>query len=235
MSATSGIDSKTNDQRDPDDLEREADAIRADMDRTLNALERKLSPRQLFDRSLDFMQANGGDVLQKIGATVNKNPLPLLMTSAGLIWLVASSRRSSNRSRYEGSSMSYRSGDFDRTSQSFTSSMEGKASGLKQRASRTLDATKERASRTWGATRERTSELGSNLNGLVREQPLVAGAIALAVGAIIGAAFPATAYERNLVARAREAGEDMLDDLQNRAQSEPLTGTATTSQTSATH
>ena len=233
MSATPGPDSTAADQRDPDDLEREADAIRADMDRTLNALERKLSPRQLLDRSLDFMQANGGDVLQKIGATVNKNPLPLLVTSAGLIWLVASSRRSSNRGY---SSMSTRSGDFDPTSQSFASSMEGKTSGLKQRAHRTLDATKARASRTWGATRERTSELGQNLNGLIREQPLVAGAIALAVGAVIGAAFPATAYERDLVARAREAGEGMLDDLQARSQNEPLTGTATsTSQTSATH
>lgn len=235
MSAREGLD-PTDDRREPEELQREADAIRADMDRTLNALERKLSPRQLLDRSLDFVQANGGDVLQKIGATVNKNPLPLLLTSAGLIWLVASSRSSTKR-RLEGSSLSSRAGDFDRSSQSFGSqsfsSMEGKTSGLKQRAHRTLDATKARATRTWGATRERTHELGQNLNGLVREQPLVCGAIALAVGAIVGAAFPASAYERSLVARAREAGEDMLDEMQNRTQGEPLTGTTT--QTSATH
>lgn len=235
MSATPGMGSDDI-RREPEELEREADAIRADMDRTLNALERKLSPRQLLDRSLDFMQANGGDVLQKIGATVNKNPLPLLLTSAGLIWLVASSRRSS--SRHYDSSMSTRGGDFDRSSQSFGSSsmsgsMGGKTSGLKQRAHRTLDATRARASRTWGATRERTSELGSSLNGLVREQPLVCGAIALAVGAIVGAAFPASEYERDLVARARATGGEMLDEYTAGAQREGTTASSTTSTTTS--
>jgi ElaB/YqjD/DUF883 family membrane-anchored ribosome-binding protein len=231
MSARSGFGATDDTRREPEELEREADAIRADMDRTLNALERKLSPRQLLDRSLNFMQANGGDVLQKIGATVNKNPLPLLLTSAGLIWLVAASRRSSaTKRRLDSPSMSTRSGDFDPAAQSFDSSMQGKASGLKQRAHRTLDATRQRASRTWGATRERTQELGQNLNGLIREQPLVCGAIAIAVGAIIGAAFPASAYERDLVARARQAGSDMLDEMSASAQSEPLTGTTTQTQ-----
>jgi ElaB/YqjD/DUF883 family membrane-anchored ribosome-binding protein len=232
--------------REPEDFQRESEAIRAEMNRTLSALERKLSPRQLLDRSLDFMQANGGEVLQKIGATVNKNPLPLLLTSAGLIWLVAASRSSSStKHRFDKgplargtsslstssastASMSMRSGDFDRSSQSFdTTSMQRKAGRLKQRASRTLDATRSRASRTWGATRDRTQELGQNLNGLVREQPLVCGAVALAVGAIIGAAFPASAYERDLVARARQAGSDMLDDISAQAGNQPLTGTAT--------
>jgi ElaB/YqjD/DUF883 family membrane-anchored ribosome-binding protein len=238
MSASSGID-QTDEHREPEDLQREADAIRADMDRTLNALERKLSPQQLLDRSLNFMQANGGDVLQKIGATVNKNPLPLLLTSAGLIWLVASSRSSSStKHRFDGPSASPRTGDFDRGSQSFGSSMQGKASGLTQRAHRTLDATRSRASRTWDATRGRTQELGQNLNGLIREQPLVCGAIALAVGAVVGAAFPASSYERNLVARARQAGGEMLDEMtaaSNETTSQPLSGATTQPSTTTSH
>jgi len=226
MGATPG--SPGREDFEPESLQRDADAIRANMNRTLNALERKLSPRQLLDRSLHFMQENGGDVLQKIGATVNKNPLPLILTSAGLIWLVAASRRSSSsdtRRRFESSSLSMRSGDFDPTSQSFEGSMQERARGLKARAHRTLDATRGRASRTWDATRERTQELGGNLNGLIREQPLVCGAIALAIGAIIGAAFPASAYERNLIDRARTTGGDALDDIAGRKQSEPLTTT----------
>ena len=212
MSATPGFEQNRDELREPEELQREADAIRADMDRTLNALERKLSPKQLLDRSLSYMQANGGDVLQKIGATVNKHPMPLLLTSAGLIWLAAASRSSSSSRRWDSSSVSPRSGDFDPSSQSFETSSQHLTGKLKQRANRTLDATRQRASRTLSATRERTQELGQNLNGLVREQPLVCGAIALAVGAIVGAAFPSTAYERNLVARAREAGESMLDE-----------------------
>jgi ElaB/YqjD/DUF883 family membrane-anchored ribosome-binding protein len=212
MSATPGFDQHRDEAREPEELQREADAIRADMDRTLNALERKLSPKQLLDRSLTYMQANGGDVLQKIGATVNKHPMPLLVTSAGLIWLAAASRSSSSHRRRDSASVSPRSGDFDPTSQSFETSPSNLSGKLKQRANRTLDATRQRASRTLSASRERTQELGQNLNGLVREQPLVCGAIALAVGAIVGAALPITAYERNLVARARESGESLLDN-----------------------
>lgn len=211
MSATPGFDQNRDDTREPEDLQRDADAIRADMDRTLNALERKLSPKQLFDRSLTYMQANGGDVLQKIGATVKQHPMPLLVTSAGLIWLAAASRSSSSSRRWDSPSTAPRSGDFDATSQSFeTSSQTG--GKLKQRANHALDVTRQRASRTLTATRERTQELGQNFNGLIREQPLVCGAIALAVGAIVGAAFPTTNYERNLVARARETGEALLDE-----------------------
>jgi ElaB/YqjD/DUF883 family membrane-anchored ribosome-binding protein len=234
MSATPGFDENRDDRREPEDLQREADAIRADMDRTLNALERKLSPRQLLDRSLNYMQENGGDVLQKIGATVNKHPLPLLLTSAGLIWLAAASRSSSKR-RWDTPSTAPRSGDFDAASQSFGSSQSFDSSsgqvgsGLKARANRTLDATRQRASRTLGATRERTQELGQSLNSMIREQPLVCGAVALAVGAIVGAAFPASAYERNLVARARAAGESMLDEA--KAAANETTGTSGTTGT----
>lgn len=233
MSATPGSDPSNGTRREPEDLKREADAIRADMDRTLSALERKLSPRQMLDRSLDFVQANGGQALNKLGAAVNKNPLPLLLTSAGLIWLIASNR-SSRRSSHD--SMSSRRGDFDRGTQSFSSSMQSRAShtasGLRARAHRTLEATRSRAGQTWSATRDRTHELGENMNGLIREQPLVCGAIALAIGAIIGAAFPATAYERNLVSRARDAGSDLLDEMGGNGQRDPLAGSMETPPTS---
>jgi len=230
MSATPGADNSI--ERDPEDLQREADAIRADMDRTLDALERKLSPKQLLDRSLSYMQANGGDLLQKIGATVNKNPLPLLVTSAGLVWLVASSRRSSS-SRFETSSTSPRSGDFNPATQSFQEATYEGSSRVKRAASQL----RQRATRTYGATRERTYEVGRNLNGLVQEQPLVCGAIALAVGAVIGAAFPASRFERDLVARARESAGPLIDEMSQSLQSATTGGTETsttapTSQTS---
>lgn len=235
MSATTRIDSGDETQREPEDLEREAEAIRADMDRTLSALERKLSPRQLLDRSLGMLQANGGEVLQKIGATVSKHPLPLLLTSAGLIWLVAAGRSSSRRKhRFDATSESFSddtlsgsmsagsvSGAEEYAHGSHRDSTRAHARGFKRRAQRTLDATRSRATQTWDATRDRTHELGQNLNSLIREQPLVCGAIALAIGAVLGAAFPVSAYERELAARARRTGGRILDDMT--AEREPLT------------
>lgn len=227
MSITAGPGNEIH--RDSQQLEREADAIRADLDRTLNALERKLSPRWLVDRSLNFVQANGGEVLQKIGVTVNKHPLSILLASAGLVWLVASRRSSKHRHRSYAArpSAAPRSGDFDPASQSFGSSLHDRTHDLKQRAYRTLDATRARASRSWESTRDRTRGVGRDVNGLIREQPLVCGAVAVAVGAIVGAALPASSYERDLITRARETGDGVLDDMASNTQrEEPLAGSS---------
>jgi len=196
-----GADGNRSELREPEDLKRKADEIRADLDRTLNELERKLSPKQLLNRSLNYMNANGGDMLESLGAAVRKNPVPLLMTSAGLIWLAAASR-DSRTTRFDRPSASPRTGDFDRSSQSF------------DRFSRSDDMSarlKHRARRTLSATREQTSDFGRNLNDMIQEQPLVCGAIAIAVGAIVGAALPESNYERGLLARARDSAEPMLD------------------------
>ena len=85
-------------KRDPADIEREASEIRADMDRTLDALERKFSPGQLLDRSLGYLRTHGGDLTRTIGDTVKQNPVPILITAAGLTWLIASAVSSRSRS-----------------------------------------------------------------------------------------------------------------------------------------
>ena len=47
-------------------LERAADRIRADLDRTLDALERKVSPSQLLDRSLTYLREHGGEMVDAV-------------------------------------------------------------------------------------------------------------------------------------------------------------------------
>jgi hypothetical protein len=84
----------TTETRDPSELEREASAIRADMDRTLDALERKFSPGQMLDRSVGYLRDHGGDLARNVGDTVKQNPIPVLLTAAGLALLVTSSIRS---------------------------------------------------------------------------------------------------------------------------------------------
>ncbi|HEU4654701.1 MAG TPA: DUF3618 domain-containing protein, partial [Steroidobacteraceae bacterium] len=92
MSST--IDDRNDSAQDPADLEREAEAIRADMDRTLSALERKFSPEQMLDRSLGMLRERGPDLVRTVGDTVKKNPIPVLLTLTGAAWLIASAMRS---------------------------------------------------------------------------------------------------------------------------------------------
>ncbi|MFC4312586.1 DUF3618 domain-containing protein [Steroidobacter flavus] len=162
----------TSTHRHTADLEREGDEIRADMDRTLDEIERQLSPRELLDRSVEFVREHGSDLMREAGDTVRRNPLPVLLSAAGLVWLTAAVARS--RSQNEG----YRS-HIDEDLDSFDDFAEGQ--GYASREYSTDDSTLRRA--------------GSHFNEFVREQPVVVGALALAAGALLGAALPMTEYE----------------------------------------
>ena len=65
-------------RKDPATLEREIDQTRANMDRTLGALERKFSPGQLLDQAMEFARENGGEFANNLGRSVKENPVPAL-------------------------------------------------------------------------------------------------------------------------------------------------------------
>ena len=103
----------------PSTIEKQIDAKRADIDRTLSALEQQFSPSQMFDRGVGLMRENGGEFVQNIGRQFRDNPLPLLLTGVGLVWAMSSqgsggSRSSMGhyRSRY-GYDGDYQGRDFD--------------------------------------------------------------------------------------------------------------------------
>jgi hypothetical protein len=80
-------------RKDPATLEREIDQTRANMDRTLGALERKFSPGELLDQAMEFARENGGEFANNLGRSVKENPVPALLTAVGIAWMVASSNR----------------------------------------------------------------------------------------------------------------------------------------------
>lgn len=221
--------------RSATDLEREGDEIRADLDRTLDEIERKFSPGELLDRSMEFLRENGSEFLREAGDTVRRNPVPVLLTAAGLIWLttaVASSRTgtarlSTTRRDQEGEEFSsfrgsaggdygdYRDYQYEDAPSDFDE---------QDTSSRMLSAAQDvkgKLSRSARVVQERTSRVGANLGNLVREQPIALGALALAAGALLGAALPITQYENRLIgpvhdrtmARAKQAGERQYEQL----------------------
>jgi len=80
-------------RKDPATLEREIDQTRANMDRTLGALERKFSPGQLLDQAMEFARENGGEFANNLGRSLKENPVPALLTAVGIAWMAASSNR----------------------------------------------------------------------------------------------------------------------------------------------
>lgn len=77
----------------PETLEREIDARRANIGSLVDALESKLSPGQLIDEALAYSKRNGGEFFGNLGTTVRANPVPMVLTGVGLLWLMMSQNR----------------------------------------------------------------------------------------------------------------------------------------------
>jgi hypothetical protein len=83
-----------------DEVEREVQASRAEVEETLEAIQERLSPGQLFDQAVDYMRGSGGnEFLHNLGATVRDNPVPIVLMSTGLAWLMLAGPRA--RRRYD--------------------------------------------------------------------------------------------------------------------------------------
>jgi hypothetical protein len=81
-------------QKSPADLEHEIDATRAELEDTLEELEHRLNPNELFNQAMTRVRQHGGEFTQNLGESIKQNPLPTLLTSIGIAWLMATNARS---------------------------------------------------------------------------------------------------------------------------------------------
>ena len=186
MRDTHDADDRDRIHRDPEQLQREADSIRADLDRTLEALEHKLSPRRIANRSVDMVRRNGTNILYKAGETAVRHPIAALLASAGLIWLARSRRKT-------GGSMASDGGN----SRLWSKPTAGQTSADAMRAAGKF-------------ARRTTRETQTRLGRVIRDRPVLCGTVAAALGAAVSAAVPATHHERDAVERARNSTGPLL-------------------------
>lgn len=222
-------------RKDPATLEREIDQTRANMDRTLGALERKFSPGQLLDQAMEFARENGGEFANNLGRSVKENPVPALLTAVGIAWMVASSNRpkpsladayDDRYARDDSNAVDFDDTGYEDDAGDQTEGLTDKAQRLKasaegtlseagqrvksaaERARQKLTGTKDTVSaglrRTSGSAQVQTQRVREGFNSLLSEQPLLLGALGIAVGAAIGAALPPTEQEDRLFGSARD-------------------------------
>jgi hypothetical protein len=180
---------------DSSKLERQGDEIRADMDRTLDALERKFSPGQLLDQSMEYLRKNGANLANQVGDAVRRHPMPALLTCAGVVWLGTSlaQARSPRQSRPE-------SNDPEPNAEADVPA----AGGVVERARASAERAKGRVNAAANVIQDRTSELGGNFGAAVTDHPLAFGALAIAVGAVLGAAIPLSETEKRKIGPVRD-------------------------------
>lgn len=142
-----------NGDRRPDEILAEIDRTRGEMDRTLSAIEQRLTPGQLMDQSLDYLKNSGAnEFAHNLGGAAKNNPLPVALVGIGLAWLMALGRQPA---QHEGA-MAYGSGGGSRMRERM-SSMKEKASGMMQSVSERMGSAKEQISGKIGSMRESAS------------------------------------------------------------------------------
>jgi hypothetical protein len=136
---------RDDDEREPQAIERDIDATRADMRATLEALERRFSFERLVDMTVGRIRERGGEFAGNLTDAATQNPMPLLLTSIGLGWMMLASRRGSrgNGGYYAGS------GDYEH--HDGTGSLGEGTRHLRERAGSIRDRASQAAGKVHGA------------------------------------------------------------------------------------
>ena len=207
-------------QKSPETIEREIDAQRASIGNIVDALESKFTPGQVFDQALSFMQSNGSTFLNNLGTSVRNNPVPAVLTSVGLLWLMLGQNspptpRRSNQIIPDPN----RVGEWaDGVADGIDNARDHlhQAAGTLKEGYQTVKSKAVNLSDDLGAVTEnishavheasdrlvRSTQVMSNqFSHLLKEQPLMVAAAGIALGAMLGAALPSTATEQRYLGK----------------------------------
>ncbi len=196
---------KPNGHRRPEEIEADIEHTRGDLDRTLSAIEQRLTPGQLFDQGIGYLREHGArEYVSNLSAAARRDPIPLALVGIGLAWLMQSSRRGNEP---EPAAMPAESDE-----------------GLKQTLSNVAHSARERAGRVSSSAHAQAQRVRGGYDRLVNEQPLALGAIGFAVGAVLAALAPRTHAEDEWMGsasdRLAERTKDMAREQLDRANDE---------------
>ncbi|KJH83003.1 MULTISPECIES: DUF3618 domain-containing protein [Pseudomonadaceae] len=225
MSTRNQIDVEA--QKDPAELEREIDQQRAEIGNIVHALESKLSPGELIDTALGYMKGGSGEFFSNLSNTVKANPVPTVLTSIGLLWMMAGQNRQPHSNvtttGYGNGSTGPSMGE---KLSAKTASLKEQGSGIKDKASQmshsvseSLGNARTRASDSKRHASERlrggADRARGGFNHLLQEQPLALGAIGIALGALLAASVPPTRREDEALG---EMSDRVTDRLRHKAE-----------------
>lgn len=208
---------------------RDAEQARASLEASLDRLRARFTAGSMLDEGLSLVRDGGvAQFSRNLGRQAKNNPLPIALVGAGLAWLMMARRdhRSDGHdtlgsARSMGNGVAATASNFadsasdaasrmadgmraaqDRAGQAYEMAADT-AANASDRVHQTADATMHQAARFQRAAGERIASV-------MREQPLLLGALGLALGAAIGSVLPRTQAEDRMMGAAS-------DDLKERA------------------
>lgn len=222
--------------RSSEDIEREVESARNNLDRTVDALKDKMTPGQLIDEiSRSFKGGGASDMMDNLGAQVRENPMALAMIGAGMAWLMmgksgyktpdtaaAAYQNAPTGLHPEGQPHPGPAQAAKAAAEKVNQAISGAkdtVGGVTSSAKEALGGAAERAAAGVHGMGEQASVAGRKaartFEDILQQEPLIIGALGLAVGVAVGAALPSTTLEDRTFGAARDdlvkAGGEKLE------------------------
>jgi len=200
-------------------LERDIADTRDRMSRTIDAIEERLSPRQLSSQFFEYLKDGliGNEGTKQMLNTIRENPLPVTVCAVGLGWLLLATQVRNNSNQ---GSASNRTGSPPKGSVSGAIETAGEYAGSGYEKLRSVASdVGQKASAATSRVREFAEQPLARATEFSKNNPLAIGAAGLAIGAALGAIFPGTTIEREylgdaadkVMEKTTEVARDALD------------------------
>jgi hypothetical protein len=199
------------------EAEREVEASRSELNRTMDELKQRMSPGQLLDEAMRALGGSGGEIASRFAEQAKANPMPLAVIGLGLAWLMTSSNRSAGaygpsepRSFAPaeggghagmGGKLADALGDAAGRASTAASSAADAVTGAAASAGHGASHAAAGAARQAGSMGRYATDTVSDL---MAREPLLLGGIGLLLGLAAGAALPPTETEDRLLGETRD-------------------------------
>jgi len=224
------------------DYAREAEVTRQRISRTMDELTDRLTIGQVLDEVLGYAKGGGGTMASAFTRAARDNPIPSLLVSAGAMMFLSERlglpRRATAGSTARKTGAALKQGLSEGTQAvgdgvasvgeqlgNIGKNVRDRATSAAQSAGETVQdysgAVAEQVSDFAGQAQEQlesaSQQLVQQARRLMEEQPLLAGAIGLAIGAGIAAVLPKTATEQEYMGDASKAVKDAAGEFAENA------------------
>jgi len=183
-------------QKDPAQLEREIDQQRNHIAELVEALGDRLSPGEMFERVLGYGKEGGREFAGNLSQTVKSNPVPALLTAAGLLWLYAGGRHDSGTTTTTAGSTT--------DPGTHKPHLGERMQHVRQGTSERIQGVRRTAHDAADSARYRARRANESFHHMLEDNPLALGAIGVAAGALLGAMLPITRTEHELMGEASD-------------------------------
>jgi len=231
--------------RSAEEIERDAEATRADLDRTVEALKEKMTPQNIASEVMTHARNTpAAQRAIRLGHQAQDNAVPLALMGAGIAWMMFNRSRSHETRSFSyetdyvdydgGPDSGYLGSDYEPENASRTGALRQKVRGAAGSAKQAIGERTDRAKQAVSSARETLSSTAASaadrargLAGTARQQavhyghraeetfmetlerePLIIGALGVAVGAAVGLALPSTPLEDRYVGPLRDKAWD---------------------------